>query len=182
MACDCKVGEASSGTSRQVSECLRKQHECRGVPWTDDREVAAIKGGHLYDAQALGHGNDRGVHGTQREVLIRLYEATHTLEVAIREMDQGEPGSKGPEKRCLSLAALPLLNKLAYFCHYGHGYEQRPWVCPEKASAALMVLIAKVRRRDQRTRVKTITKSDCPPLGGSPLSVPQNPLPLPACR
>lgn len=80
----------------------QKQYECRGVPRADDCEVTTIKGGHLCDAQAFSHGYDGGVHSTKREAGVGLHQEAHALEIAVCEIDQGQPRPEGLRSTAVS--------------------------------------------------------------------------------
>ena len=54
---------------------LRHQLERRNVPRPHQGEMPPIRREDPYHAQPLGHGNDRGVHETERRIEIRRHEA-----------------------------------------------------------------------------------------------------------
>jgi hypothetical protein len=69
---------------------LREQLEGIDVAGSDDREVGAVEGQNLPDAEALGHGDDAGVRGAEGQVGVALDELRAAFQVLGGEGDEAE--------------------------------------------------------------------------------------------
>ena len=124
---------------------------------SDGPEMAVVEGCDFRDVETFGHGDDRRVGSTEREVGVGLYELGHPRVVVVDEVDDAEGVlDNRAQERSFDTCATSTAEQITHFSDDRRRDEDLP-PCEvqtgEEVGTGSVVVVVAVGGRDQRTGI-----------------------------